>query len=69
MELYDLRLTLTCFLLFGGILLEVFSLRTQDVASNDPSKIYTDAVHRERLHGASIVLILTAFVVCTVLSS
>lgn len=63
----SIRVVLTCFLLFTGIILEVFSLRANDLTSDDPSTIYTDAVHRERLHGSAIVLILCSLVANNIL--
>ena len=68
MKQSSVRLVLTCFLLFAGLLLEVFSLRSEDVTSIDPSAIYTDAVHRERLHGAAVVLILCALTSSIIIS-
>lgn len=64
------RLSVVGFLLFLGIVLQIFSLRVDDFSSNSDSlTVYKASVQRERLHHTAVVLILTSLVTLGVLST
>lgn len=64
------RLSVVAFLLFLGLVLQIFSLRVDDFGSNDDSlTVYKASVQRERLHQTSVVLVLCSLVTLGVLST
>lgn len=64
------RLSVVGFLLFLGIVMQIFSLRVDDFNSgSDSLTVYKASVQRERLHNTAVILILSSLVTLGVLAT